>query len=224
MTGLVRKAATASASRSRWPERRQDDDRRGRPSPRPIGSPPPAPGRRARASAGRSRRRRTRHPRAVARSRASSDEPVARRPRARAARAGSTRIRRFVALSSTTRTPPAAQVERRRVGDGGLLDRRDAGQVDDEPERAALDRGSPALSATSEPSISSARRRLIASPRPVPPYRLEIDASAWLNDWNSRPDPVGRDADARVVDVEADRPAGPAARRRRLAGVDPRTA
>ena len=37
----------------------------------------------------------------------------------------------------------------------------------------------------SRPS-SSASRRLMASPRPVPPYRREIDASAWLNDWKSR--------------------------------------
>ena len=27
----------------------------------------------------------------------------------------------------------------------------------------------------------------MARPRPVPPYRREIDASAWLNDWNRRP-------------------------------------
>ena len=47
--------------------------------------------------------------------------------------------------------------------------------------------GTPLLSATSEPSISSDRRRLIARPRPVPPNRRAIVASAWLNDWNRRP-------------------------------------
>ena len=47
------------------------------------------------------------------------------------------------------------------------------------------------LSAVTVPSMSSARRRLIASPRPVPPYRRAIDASAWLNDLNSRPSRSG---------------------------------
>ena len=46
--------------------------------------------------------------------------------------------------------------------------------------------GSPSLSAQTLPPISSASRRLIASPRPVPPNRRVTDASAWLNDWNRR--------------------------------------
>ena len=72
--------------------------------------------------------------------------------------------------------------------------------------------GTPALSATSDPSISSERRRLIASPRPVPPNRRAIDASAWLNDWKSRPIRSG----GMPMPVSRDRePDLPAPRRRR---------
>ena len=46
--------------------------------------------------------------------------------------------------------------------------------------------GTPSLSTQIVPPISSASRRLIASPSPVPPYRRLVDASTWLNDWNSR--------------------------------------
>ena len=51
------------------------------------------------------------------------------------------------------------------------------------------------------PPISSARRRLIASPSPVPPYLRVVDESACENDWNRRlmpsavrPMPVSRTA------------------------------
>ena len=80
-----------------------------------------------------------------------------------------TRIRRFVALSSTMSTV--------RPGEVGLDPHRARGR-----HRAAAATGmrtmrwktlpspaTPLLSAVSEPSISSARRRLIARPRPVPP-------------------------------------------------------
>ena len=46
--------------------------------------------------------------------------------------------------------------------------------------------GTPALSTRIVPSIISARRLLIARPRPVPPYRRLVVASTWLNDWNRR--------------------------------------
>ena len=47
--------------------------------------------------------------------------------------------------------------------------------------------GTPSLSTHTVPPMSSARRRLMASPSPVPPYRRLVDASPWLKDWNSRP-------------------------------------
>ena len=74
--------------------------------------------------------------------------------------------------------------------------------------------GTPALSAHIVPPIASASRFEIASPSPVPPYRRLIDASAWLNDWNSRPIAVGRDADAGVAhgEVQLERRRRPAAR------------
>ena len=36
------------------------------------------------------------------------------------------------------------------------------------------------------PPIICAKRRLIASPRPVPPYLRVVEGSACVNDWNSR--------------------------------------
>ena len=55
------------------------------------------------------------------------------------------------------------------------------------------------LSTQMRPPMSSVNRLLIARPRPVPPYFLVVDASTWLNDWNSRskrsagiPQPVSR--------------------------------
>ena len=56
------------------------------------------------------------------------------------------------------------------------------------------------------PPISRASRRLIASPRPVPPYFREVELSAWVNGWNSRaccsggmPMPVSRTANTRSI-------------------------
>ena len=56
----------------------------------------------------------------------------------------------------------------------------------------------------------------------MPPYRREIDASTWLNDWNSRSIAVGRDADPGVADVDRDLPATrrPAAPARRPAAAE----
>ena len=74
--------------------------------------------------------------------------------------------------------------------------------------------GTPLLSAVSVPSISSASRRLIARPRPVPPNRREMDTSTWLNDRNSRPIasagipiPVSRTVTV-ISQRRADRPRG----------------
>ena len=50
---------------------------------------------------------------------------------------------------------------------------------------------SPSLSAHMCPPISSARRLLIASPSPVPPYLRVVDESACVNDWKRRLIPSG---------------------------------
>jgi hypothetical protein len=66
----------------------------------------------------------------------------------------------------------------------------------------------PSLSAHMRPPISSARRWLIASPSPVPPYLRVVDESACENDWNSRlmpfgvrPMPVSRTANVSSTDA-----------------------
>ena len=46
--------------------------------------------------------------------------------------------------------------------------------------------GTPLLSAVTVPPISSASRRLIARPSPVPPNRRLVEASTCVNDWNRR--------------------------------------
>ena len=43
------------------------------------------------------------------------------------------------------------------------------------------------LSRARSPPIILASRRLMANPSPVPPNFLEVELSAWLNAWNSRP-------------------------------------
>ena len=96
------------------------------------------------------------------------------------------RMRRFVALSSTisARLPP------RSIGCLTGTDTRDeAGAVCSRTASLNVEPwpGFPELSAMSDPSIASARRLLMARPRPVPPYRRAMDESAWLNDWKSRP-------------------------------------
>ena len=70
----------------------------------------------------------------------------------------------------------------------------------------------PSLSTHIVPPISSLRRLLIASPSPVPPYRRVVEASTWLNDWNSRsirsggmPMPVSRTANVQLVRAPAHR-------------------
>ena len=80
----------------------------------------------------------------------------------------------------------AARGSARGAGGGGVRQRASPRAGTAQAERAALAGDAGAL-AVSEPSINSARRRLIARPRPVPPYRREIDASTWLNDWKRRP-------------------------------------
>jgi hypothetical protein len=91
--------------------------------------------------------------------------------------------RRFVSLSSTTSA-------RRPSNDPSL--RSAVGVMSVAPVRTVTWNvlplpGTPALSTQTVPPMSSASRRLIASPSPVPPYRRLVDASPWLNDWNSRP-------------------------------------
>ena len=56
------------------------------------------------------------------------------------------------------------------------------------------------------PPIMRQKRRLIARPRPVPPYFRVVEASAWVNSWNSfaicsgvMPMPVSDDRDGDPV-------------------------
>ena len=60
-----------------------------------------------------------------------------------------------------------------------------------------------ALSRPISPPISSTSRLEMARPRPVPPYRRVVEASACVNFSNSARLLLGRDADARVLDREA---------------------
>ena len=76
------------------------------------------------------------------------------------------------------------------------------------------------LVAHAVPPISSARRRLIASPSPVPPYRRLVEASTWRERLEQLVQAVGRDADAGVADGRGGRPTASGSRRRRAAGRD----
>ena len=60
------------------------------------------------------------------------------------------------------------------------------------------------LSTVTSPPINWAILRVIASPRPVPPYRLVVDASAWVNAWNSLRHLLGGHADAGIAHAEDD--------------------
>ena len=108
-----------------------------------------------------------------------------RAPPCPSARSGRATMRRFVALSSTTRTRRPVELD----GTGSACDRspgRRAASAD-EMEGAALARRRPRSRRSASRPSRSASRRLMARPRPVPPKRREIEASAWLNLWNSRP-------------------------------------
>ena len=89
----------------------------------------------------------------------------------------SSRMRRFVALSSTTRT----RSPRRRAG------RRDAAERDAPvatPKRAVKWKREPrpgSLSTVMRPPISSTSCAEIERPRPVPPYSRVVEPSAWAN-------------------------------------------
>ena len=117
------------------------------------------------------------------------------------------RIRRLVALSSTTRTrrPARSDAGARRVR-GTAMPAPSSSRID-QVERRALARHA-ALSASSEPSIASARRRLIARPRP----RAAVAAARSMRRLAERLEqpvhPVGGDADARVADVDRRSPSG----------------
>ena len=64
--------------------------------------------------------------------------------------------------------------------------------------------------------IISASRRVIARPRPEPPNLRVVEASPWSNRWKMPVAAVGRDADAGVGDLEAQRGRGPARVQRRV--------
>ena len=64
------------------------------------------------------------------------------------------------------------------------------------------------LSTAMVPPISSTSRRQIASPRPLPPNRREIEPSIWVNSWNIRSMASGSDADPAVRDAELQPDAG----------------
>mmetsp|Transcript_21123 Transcript_21123/g.82004 ORF Transcript_21123/g.82004 Transcript_21123/m.82004 type:complete len:293 (+) Transcript_21123:254-1132(+) len=94
--------------------------------------------------------------------------------------------RRLVALSSTTSSrrpfkPGWSPKNSRRLASGSSA--RGAEMVKWKLEPCP----GPALSTHMRPPISSASSLLIARPRPVPPYLRVVEASAWLNFWNSRP-------------------------------------
>ena len=55
------------------------------------------------------------------------------------------------------------------------------------------------LSTPTSPPIIWQNRRVIASPSPVPPYLRVVDASAWVNAWNSFAICSARHADAGVA-------------------------
>ena len=183
LTGLVSSAATASDRRSRVPtEDRMSTGAGSRPplarhraSPRPARR-RPAPACACRGSRGRTPRRPapSRGPRAATRCPRSSS-PSGRRAPGRCA--GWCRCRRRRGRGSRAGRAPARAVAGTRSGASSARTTR---------WNVAPSPATPLLSASSEPSISSASRRLIARPRPVPPYRRLIDASTWLNDWNSR--------------------------------------
>ena len=110
--------------------------------------------------------------------------------------------RRLVALSSTTSTrlPCSAGCAptKSRWRAGGSSAHAGASMVNWNVEPVPGRRSR----AHMRPPISSARRLLIARPRPVPPYLRVVEESACVNDWNSRPMRLRRDADAGVAHRE----------------------
>ena len=106
------------------------------------------------------------------------------------------RISRLIGRSSTTSTRSPAS-----AGGGGSAGAAPAGSA---PKRARKVKRLPLAgqsgsrgAASTPPPISSARRRQIARPSPVPPYLRRIEASAWVKRSNrcgmragSRPTPV----------------------------------
>ena len=80
-----------------------------------------------------------------------------------------TRIRRFVALSSTISTVRPDRSASTRGERAGVTASDAATGMRTRRWKVLPSPATPVLSAVSEPSISSARRREIARPRPVPP-------------------------------------------------------
>ena len=102
-------------------------------------------------------------------------------PPAASARGGWWRCRRRRA-----RACPRARAARRRSSRGARAAASATGASIVNRERRAAG-PAPSLCAHMRPPISSARRLLMARPRPVPPYLRVVDESACENDWNSRP-------------------------------------
>ena len=165
-TGLTSIARDIRGAAAVLADRREDDHRHRRVGRRSGEVARPAPRRPVRASASRGRRASNCCPPRTHCS-ASSGDSVASPTRRPSESRKLVRIRRFVALSSTTRI---RQPRRLRSGAGGGA----SGQLR-RGRRAArggtccLRRRRPVLVAVRLPPIDSASRRLIARPRPVPP-------------------------------------------------------
>ena len=108
-------------------------------------------------------------------------------------------MRRFVGLSSThSARSPSRAAGRKGAGGGASEAPTTTSKANVEPWPGA---GAGTLSTVTPPPISVASRREMARPSPVPPYFRVVDASAWVNAWNSRaccraviPTPVSRTA------------------------------
>ena len=111
----------------------------------------------------------------------------------------SSRIRRLVALSSTTRTGrPCTSAGS--AGAGRATGPRAGAEPRREVERAAL--ADLALDPDLARPSSATSRAEIARPSPVPPYLRVVELSAWAKASKTLLLLVGGDADARVADGE----------------------
>ncbi len=112
----------------------------------------------------------------------------------------STRMRRLVALSSTTSTGSCSEERIRVLGLWQLADAERGREV--ERAAAARPRSRPR---DGRPSIAPGLGEIV-SPRPVPPNRRVVEPSAWWNGFEDRRLLLRGDADAGVGDreVEAD--------------------
>ena len=207
-TGLVRQAAIRRA----WHElevvragRRRSGAARGRRrSPARRGSAGPGRARPSRASCRRAARRRTARPRPrrlAAPSRAAGPPSTATGRAPQLVRTSS-RIRRLVALSSTTRTGRPSSRGRSgstRPAIAAVRGRTPSATV----KRKVLPRPA-SLSTQIRPPIISTSLAEIARPRPVPPNRRVVEPSACSNGSKIARQLLGGDADPGVGDGEAE--------------------